>query len=83
VCLWKSKDSLCKAILSFHHGSLSDLTQVVSLGGRFLYLPNHLTNTGTIIYSNHSDNAVACGSWTMLDEKQVEKYSLNKYEEPS
>lgn len=37
------------------------------------------SDSGMDISVKHHDDAIACGSWTTLVEKQVEKCLLNKY----
>ena len=37
------------------------------------------SDSGMDIFVKHHDDAIACGSWTTLVEKHVEKCLLNKY----
>lgn len=42
--LWRSKDNLQESFLSFHHMGPGDPTQVMKIGGKYLYLPSCLAS---------------------------------------
>lgn len=42
VCMWSSKDNLCKSVLLFYHMGPDEWTQVIKLGGMCLYPLSHL-----------------------------------------